>query len=242
LPENRKSKQALKEILLSEFSLPKRIQIKAIRNWVNINSTHKIDDEHDQYAFQIHKVLKKLMQYHITKKNPPHLSCGPRSYAMKALLELVGIRSRIIDIFQITVKQINSHTLIEVYCSDTKSWVLQDPDFNVEYALATAKALYHLVKCRQWTKPKSSSSVTGLKFKVENEVNGNSTIARRYDQCTLYRYSYDSKRSKLLLTDKALLKMDLTLQNETITVEQYMNQRGHSPGINLLSDNQTALI
>jgi hypothetical protein len=81
---------------------PPNAHVKAFRNWVNINNTNNIDDEHNQYAFQIHKVLEKLLQHHTTKKSPPHLSCGPRSYAMKELLKLVGIRSKIIDVFQIT--------------------------------------------------------------------------------------------------------------------------------------------
>jgi hypothetical protein len=114
LPGSRKNRQALTEILLSECPLPQTERINAIRNWVNINSTHNIDHEHDQYAFQIHKVLQKLLRHHITKKHPPHLSCGPRSYAMRELLKLVGIQPKIINIFQITDGVANSHTILKV--------------------------------------------------------------------------------------------------------------------------------
>ena len=118
-PENQKNEQALKEIILSEFSLPQTEQVKAIRNWVNTNSSHNIDGEHDQYAFQIDKVLEKLVHYHTTRNSPPHLSCGPRRYAMKKILKLVGVRSRVIDIFQVLDGVVNPHTLLEVYCNDT---------------------------------------------------------------------------------------------------------------------------
>jgi hypothetical protein len=75
------------------------------------------------------------LQYHATKKSPPHLSFGQRSYSMKELLTLVGIRSKIIDDFQIQNGVITPQTLLEVYSTDTDRWFLQDPDFNVEYKL-----------------------------------------------------------------------------------------------------------
>jgi hypothetical protein len=230
LPENRKSKQALKEILLPEFSLPKRVQIKAIRNWVNINSIHNIDDEHDQYAFQIHKVLEKLLQHHTTKKSPPHLSCGPRSYAMKELLKLVGIRSKIIDIFQIAGGVVNPHTLLEVYCTDTDRWILQDPDFNVEYNLESEE-LTPLSSESALSADKTRVQYSTNGFNIENKQNCTNTIVHCFDQCVLHRLSYDGNRSIALIKDKTVLENMIKLDNKRISFRQYLDQRGHSPRI-----------
>jgi hypothetical protein len=230
LPENRKSKQALKEILLSEFSLPKRIQIKAIRNWVNINSIHNIDDEHDQYAFQIHKVLEKLLQHHTTKKSPPHLSCGPRSYAMKELLKLVGIRSKIIDVFQISDGVVNPHTLLEVYCTDTDRWILQDPDFNVEYNLESEE-LTPLSSENTLSADKTRVQYSTNGFDIENKQNCINTIAHCFDQCVLHRLSYDGNRSIALIKDKTVLGNMIISKDKIISFRQYLDQRGNSPRI-----------
>jgi hypothetical protein len=106
-----------------------------VRNWINKKSIHLIDNEHDNYAFKIEKVLEKLWLSHLNGSQQSHLSCGSRSYAMKEILRLLGIKSRIVDVFQITEHKINPHTLIEVYDSDNGAWILQDPDFNAEYII-----------------------------------------------------------------------------------------------------------
>jgi hypothetical protein len=230
LPENRKNRHLLKEILLSECRLPQRERIKAIRNWVNINSTHNIDDEHNQYAFKIHKVLEKLVQHHITKKHPPHLSCGPRSYAMKALLKLVGIRSRIIDIFQILDGVVNPHTLLEVYCRDTDRWILQDPDFNVEYILKS-EGQTPLSSENSLLADKSRIQYSANEYDIENELNCTNTIAHCFDQCLLHRLSYDGNRSIAFVKDKTVLNSMITSDNHKLSFRQFLDQRGHNPRI-----------
>jgi hypothetical protein len=230
LPENRKNKQLLKEILLSECSSPPKDQIKAIRNWVNINSTHNIDDEHNQYAFQIHKVLEKLLQHHTTKKSPPHLSCGPRSYAMKELLKLVGIRSKIIDIFQIAGGVVNPHTLLEVYCTDADRWILQDPDFNVEYNLESEE-LTPLSSESALLADKSRVQYSTNGYEIENKLNCTNTIAHCFEQCVLHRLSYDGIRSIALIKDKTVLDSMIISGDKTLSFRQFLNQRGHNPRI-----------
>jgi hypothetical protein len=162
LPENRKNQQLLKEIMLSECRSSAKDQVKAIRNWVNINSTHNIDDEYVQYAFQIHKVLKKLLDHHNTKKKPPHLSCGTRTYALKERLKLVGIRSRVVDIFQISDGVVNPHTLLKVYYSERNRWMLQNPNFNTEYVL---KSEEQIPFC-------SKNTLLADKYRVQYSTNG----------------------------------------------------------------------
>ena len=229
-PENRKNKQLLKEILLLECPLPQKDRVNAIRNWVNINSTHKIDHEHDQYAFQIHTVLKKLLDHHATKTSPPHLSCGPRSYALKELLKLVGIKSRVIDIFQISDGVVNPHTLLEVYCSENDRWILQDPDFNVEYALKLEEKI-PLSSESSLLSDKSRVQYSTNKYVIENTLNCTNTIAHCFDQCVLHRLSYDGNRSIALIKDKTVLDKMITSNDQTLSFRQYLEQRGHSPRI-----------
>jgi hypothetical protein len=230
LPENRKNQQLLKEILLSECSPPPKDQIKAIRNWVNINSTHNIDHEHDQYAFQIHKVLKKLLDHHNTKKNPPHLSCGPRTYALKELLKLVGIRSRVIDIFQISDGVVNSHTLLEVYCSGRNRWMLQDPDFNTEYVLKSEEQI-PLCSKNTLLADKSRVQYSTNGYEIENKLNCTNTIAHCFEQCVLHRLSYDGIRSIALIKDKTVLDNVIISGDKTLSFRQFLDQRGHNPRI-----------
>jgi hypothetical protein len=230
LPENQKNKQALKEIMFSEFSLPQIERIKAIRNWVNINSTHKTDDEHDQYAFQIHKVLERLLQYRTTKKSSPHLSCGPRSYAMKELLTLVGIRSKIIDVFQIIDGAINPHTLLEVYCTDNNRWMLQDPDFNAEYIIKSEEKK-PLSSEAIFLADKSRVQYSTNGYEIENKLNCTNTIAHCFEQCVLHRLSYDGIRSIALIKDKTVLDSMIISGDKTLSFRQFLNQRGHNPRI-----------
>tara|TARA_B110000261_G_C13034432_1_gene337648 strand:- start:201 stop:938 length:738 start_codon:yes stop_codon:yes gene_type:complete len=233
-PENLKNKQALKEIIFSEFSLPQTEQVKAIRNWVNTNSSHNIDGEHDQYAFQIHKVLEKLLHYHTTRNSPPHLSCGPRSYAMKEILKLVGVQSRVIDIFQVLDGVVNPHTLLEVYCNDTDRWILQDPDFNTEYVL-TAEESLPLSSKSAFLADKSRIHYSTNGYQIENKQNCVNTIAHCFDQCVLHRLSYDGNRSIAFIKDNMVLNNMVTSGDQEVTFRQFLNQRGQNPHIIVLS-------
>ena len=114
----------LKEILanIREQEFPSdRAKINYVRNWVKSNSTHLIDDEHNQYAFNVPIVLSKLYAHSKGQGALPHLSCGPRAYAMKEILDGLKIKSRIIDLFGLSGDEpykVSPHTLIEVYEAD----------------------------------------------------------------------------------------------------------------------------
>lgn len=108
-------------------------RIDFIRDWVYRNSIHKIDAEHDKYASDISRVLFMLWRSHQTSKDYPHLSCGPRAYAMKAILDDLRIPNRIIMIFADNYFEINGHIFLEVFDRDTRNWELQDPDFDIYY-------------------------------------------------------------------------------------------------------------
>lgn len=108
-------------------------RIDFIRDWVYRNSIHKIDAEHDQYAYDTPRILSMLWRSCQTSEDYPHLSCGPRAYAMKAILDDLRIPNRIIMIFPNNNFEINGHTFLEIFNRDTRNWELQDPDFDIFY-------------------------------------------------------------------------------------------------------------
>ena len=108
-------------------------RIDFIRDWVYRNSIHKIDAEHDQYAHDTTRILFMLWHTYQTSKDFPHLSCGPRAYVMKAILDDLRIPNRTILIFANNYFEINGHTFLEVFDRDTQNWEVQDPDFDISY-------------------------------------------------------------------------------------------------------------
>lgn len=108
-------------------------RIDFIRNFINTNSIHKIDEEHEKYYKNIPKVLRMMYNYYKTGTNVPHLSCGPRSYAMKSVLNNMGIKSRIIQLFSDDYDAVQGHIFLEVFNRDTNRWEVQDPDYNICY-------------------------------------------------------------------------------------------------------------
>jgi len=108
-------------------------RIDFIRDWVYRNSIHKIDAEHEEYAFDSSRVLFMLWHSYLTSKDYPHLSCGPRTYAMKAILDDLGISNRIIGIFADDYFGIKGHTFLEAFDRQTRNWEVEDPDFDISY-------------------------------------------------------------------------------------------------------------
>ena len=105
-------------------------KIDYVRNWVNENSIHKIDEEHRSYAWDTPAVVSMLWDTHLTKSGHPHLSCGPRANAMKSILEGLGVEARIVSTFTDDYSNVRSHTFLDVLNSETGVWELHDPDFN----------------------------------------------------------------------------------------------------------------
>lgn len=133
---------AIKTYIQAQHFASETERIDFIRNWVNQNSIHLIDKEHDEYAFKAPIVLTKLWQTYLTGQAPPHLSCGPRAVAMQKILEELGIPARLVYIFSDNYDQVQSHTFLEVLNSATNRWEIQDPDFNIYYVdLRTQKRL-----------------------------------------------------------------------------------------------------
>lgn len=175
-------------------------RISSIRNWVNANSVHLIDDEHDSYAFHVPTVIKKLHDFNVGVCSRPHLSCGPRAYAMKEILDAMLIESRIVDLFVIRDDgSPNSHTLIEVFNGESQHWELHDPDFNVCYsALNQLKVVAVDEALNLW--PSIGYCTNG--FLVENPINLAGTLRLFFSLGVLYRYSYQGEKSCFLTMRK----------------------------------------
>lgn len=108
--------------------------IDFVRNFVNENSIHLIDDEHERYAWDSKIVHKMIYQYYSGKsEKKPHLSCGPRAKIMREILTNMGIKSRNVITFSDNYDNIRSHTYLEVFNSSRGVWEAHDPDFNISY-------------------------------------------------------------------------------------------------------------
>ena len=104
------------------FSETKKLDY--VRTWVNKNSIHEIDSEHERYAHKVHLVVPMLWQHHLRKADAPHLACGSRTYAMKAILARLGVESRVIDVYRVDGSNnnaVDSHTFLEVWNKETSS-------------------------------------------------------------------------------------------------------------------------
>ena len=239
-PRNRSIKQQIISNFINDRYSSEIERIRIVRNWVNTNSIHLIDVEHDRYAFKIDQVLEKLLLYNNTTKtklitdSPPHLSCGPRTYAMKEILKSLKFRSRVVDIFEIQKSKVNPHTLLEVYSTDLGKWVLQDPDFNTEY--------YHIsddtspLSCEEiFTYPGAELSYKTNGFVIENKQNCINTVSDNFNCCYLYRYSYDGKKSLFFTNGKEDLDQKINDNDQWITFKEYIDSRGFNPKIFFIS-------
>lgn len=196
MPSHRRSL----DYIVSRVALPSSVgsyrQIVHIRQWINGNSIHLVDAEHDSYAFHVPTVMDKLRQFNQEGGSPPHLSCGPRAYAMKAILDRLDVESRIIDLFVVRQGDVASHTLIEVYDKDGGQWVLQDPDFNVSYVHADTRLPLSVEDALRLGRRYIAYDSGG--GSVENPANLDGAIENYFELGALYRHSYAGGRSLFL--------------------------------------------
>ena len=123
-------------------------KIEYIRNWVFENSVHDVESKKKYNPNNKNLMIQMLWDYHLNLENPPKLSCGPRSLVFQQILKYLNIKSRLITIFSDNYDEILSHTFLDVYNTETSSWELHDPDFNVHYVMRTDKtpvSTYNLV-------------------------------------------------------------------------------------------------
>lgn len=209
-PANRRCLKSIKQQLNTRTFETEQSRINFIRNWVNTNSVHLIDEEHDSYAFNVPEVLNRLNSHALDSGTKPHLSCGPRAYAMKAILDFLGIQSRIIDLFGLTELgedrlKVSPHTLIEVFEEDTQKWVLHDPDFNVAYANKNTQEYQSAEAMLRLKKAEKGYDAAG--YEIEKLLNLQNTVAGLFEWAVLYRYSYEGVRSLLVYSNDAFFNM-----------------------------------
>ena len=101
-----------------------------IRNFVYTKSIHQGGAD---YAWDTGKVLSMMSEFYETQQNPPHLTCGSRTLAMKAILDRLDIPNRVVMVFSDAFSRIRSHTFLDVFNLETKRWEIQDSDFNLYY-------------------------------------------------------------------------------------------------------------
>ena len=187
------------------------VKTTIIRNWVNQNSTHLIDNEHDSYAFDLSKVVVRVWGYRNSLYSRPHLSCGPRAYLMKEILDRLGFNSRIIDILEVNKGNPQSHTLLEYYDNELSKWIMQDPDFNVFYKSKLSDEALCAKECLQMNKENISFESSGNQ--VENLKNLKETIVDYFCGVVVYRYAYVGKKTIYILADGA---KDYTIKNNML--------------------------
>ena len=108
--------------------------IDSIRNYVNRHSIHEEKSEEFRlYAFNTPVVIQKLVENFESGKSPPHLSCTPRAWAMRSILNDFGFKNRIIQLYFPGEDEMFSHTFLEVFNPETRLWEVHDPDINLIY-------------------------------------------------------------------------------------------------------------
>jgi len=201
-------------------------RIDFIREWVNQNSIHLIDKQHDKYAFNTPQVLSMLWATHQTKENPAHLSCGPRTLAMQAILNELGIQNRMVIIFTDNYPQVRSHTFLEVFNRETLAWEIQDPDFNLYYTnlqtqarVATADLLWGNLE----TMAPSSQAGTGW------EVNEVVHLKQDYFEAMMYMDYAKAKQSIILINANKFQPTEVFEKNSKLTFYKFANKHYKQP-------------
>jgi len=172
-----------------------------VRDWVFRNSVHIEDDEWKRYAAKTHIVVPMLWRAHSHGETRPHLSCGPRAYAMKAILEALGMRSRVVDVFRVTEAGLaDSHTFLEVWNKETGAWEIQDPDLNIAFrridSAARASVAQLVIGNIDEFEPVTQGR-PGWRWGPEAPL-------RAYFNVAIYRLHYEGGRSKVLMNTKRI--------------------------------------
>jgi hypothetical protein len=112
-------------------------QIDFVREFIYQNSQHGLDAESAKYRLELPITVKMLWDYSQTHQNPPLLECSSRTVAMLYILDALGMRGRMVNVFTSDFDTLHSHTFLEVYNPDSSHWEVQDPDYDVYYVYKT---------------------------------------------------------------------------------------------------------
>ena len=106
--------------------------IDSVRQFVYENSEHK-EPFHKKKWNSILMVKLMIARYKNRSNPPPHMTCGPRARSMAAILDTLGIKSYLVQVYTDNYDTFASHTFLDVYNSDTAKWEAHDPDYNLIY-------------------------------------------------------------------------------------------------------------
>lgn len=115
-------------------------QIDFVREFIYQNSQHGLDAESEKYRLELPVTLTMLWAHYQDHADPPLLECSSRTVAMMYILDGLGIRSRMINVFTSDFKTLRSHTFLEAYNPDNGHWEIQDPDYDVYYVYSGTAA------------------------------------------------------------------------------------------------------
>ena len=206
--------------------LSETARLDFIRQWVNQNSIHLIDKQHNKYAFNTPLVLAMLWKTHQTNQNPAHLSCGPRTLAMQAILNELGIQNRMVYIFTDNYPQVRSHTFLEVFNRETRQWEVQDPDFNLYYVnlqtqrrVATADLLWGDLETLV------PASQAGMGWAVNEVVH----LKQDYFEAMMYMDAAKVKKSIILINADKFQPTQVFEKNSNLTFYKFANKHYKQP-------------
>ena len=167
--------------------------IDEVRNFVYHNSVNSIKEmglEHDESAWNITYVLEKIYLSAKGAEFKPYLSCGPRAFAMRAILSDAGIESRIVLLFSDDFDSLEDHTVLEVFNPDTLMWEIQDPDSNSYYIDETTKKRISIAELIL-----DNKESVQLVSDEEKEKDWQKTIMAHYFDGAMYSFAW-TRRSK----------------------------------------------
>ena len=228
IDNNSDSMKNIRKIIDSLSLLTEREHIDFIRNFVYENSLNLIDEEHEKYALNTQKVLDMMYNFYKTGNNPPHLSCGPRASIMKAILDNLSIKNRIVHIFCDNFDNIQSHTFLEVFISDENRWEIQDPGYNIFFMdsnslkrLSAAQLLFGSMKNVIVCSYDKSSGWEKL-YDFEN-VNNN------YFEAVMYDNRKENKKSVILVNTNRFSVSKVFEKNGGMNFIQFANKHYGKP-------------
>lgn len=123
--------EAIAEIIDGMESKDEADLFDNVREFVFRNSIHLIDDTYSTNANNPDLVLYMLLSHYRFAEEPPHLCGGLRNMLLKTILEFMGKRCRKVVIFSDEYYEFRSHTITEVFNSQTQTWEVHDADFDV---------------------------------------------------------------------------------------------------------------
>jgi len=108
--------------------------LDAAREVVHANSVHAEGDAFVTVTDPF-EIVERLCLAAKGRAAPPSLLCGHRAQALQALLDGMGIRTRMVYLFSAWdgTDKLYGHALVEALDSLTGRWQVQDPDYNIAY-------------------------------------------------------------------------------------------------------------